>query len=113
MCAPGLTQHVVEDYKQVADVLEEGIANRITAATHVHDASSRSHAIFSIQYTQVLILHLFNISIALVSSLANPVSFVTSKTFCRNTDDTNGLLCCYSTEQWGSLIDYLCPITIT
>ncbi|MCJ8736934.1 hypothetical protein PDJAM_G00018000 [Pangasius djambal] len=48
----GLTQHVVEDYKQAADLLEEGIANRITAATHVHDASSRSHAIFSIQYTQ-------------------------------------------------------------
>lgn len=26
---------------------------RITAATYVHDASSRSHAIFTIQYTQV------------------------------------------------------------
>lgn len=56
VCVPGLTQHVVEDYKQAADLLEVGIANRITAATHVHDASSRSHAIFSIQYTQVLIL---------------------------------------------------------
>lgn len=51
----GLSQHVVTDYKQAVDLLEEGIANRITAATHVHDASSRSHAIFTIQYTQVWI----------------------------------------------------------
>ncbi|CAB1335516.1 unnamed protein product [Coregonus sp. 'balchen'] len=48
-----LSQHVVSDYKQAMDLLEEGIANRITAATHIHDASSRSHAIFTIQYTQV------------------------------------------------------------
>ncbi|XP_067223991.1 stAR-related lipid transfer protein 9 isoform X1 [Chanodichthys erythropterus] len=51
----GLSQHVVTDYKQAADLLEEGIANRITAATHVHDASSRSHAIFTIQYTQAIL----------------------------------------------------------
>lgn len=50
---PGLSQHVVSDYMQAVNLLEEGIAKRITAATHVHDASSRSHAIFSIQYTQV------------------------------------------------------------
>uniref|UniRef100_A0A8C4EWV8 Kinesin-like protein n=1 Tax=Dicentrarchus labrax TaxID=13489 RepID=A0A8C4EWV8_DICLA len=47
-----LSQHVVSDCKQAMDLLEEGIANRITAATHNHDASSRSHAIFTIQYTQ-------------------------------------------------------------
>ncbi|XP_076835335.1 uncharacterized protein stard9 isoform X2 [Brachyhypopomus gauderio] len=51
----GLSQHVVSDYKQAVELLEEGIANRITAATHVHDASSRSHAIFSIQYTQAIL----------------------------------------------------------
>ncbi|MGH0151655.1 UNVERIFIED_CONTAM: hypothetical protein FKN15_028871 [Acipenser sinensis] len=51
----GLSQHVVTDYKQVVDLLDEGIANRITAATHVHDASSRSHAIFTIQYTQAIL----------------------------------------------------------
>lgn len=50
-----LSQHVVSDCKQAMDLLEEGIANRITAATHNHDASSRSHAIFTIQYTQVTI----------------------------------------------------------
>ncbi|KAM5340990.1 stAR-related lipid transfer protein 9 [Glossophaga mutica] len=48
----GLSQHVVTNYKQVIQLLEEGIANRITAATHVHEASSRSHAIFTIHYTQ-------------------------------------------------------------
>ncbi|XP_037342358.2 uncharacterized protein stard9 [Pungitius pungitius] len=47
-----LSQHVVSDCKQAMDLLEQGIANRITAATHNHDASSRSHAIFTIQYTQ-------------------------------------------------------------
>ncbi|XP_074853178.1 stAR-related lipid transfer protein 9 [Carettochelys insculpta] len=51
----GLSQHLVTDYKQVMGLLEEGIANRITAATHVHDASSRSHAIFTIQYTQAIL----------------------------------------------------------
>ncbi|KAJ3612794.1 hypothetical protein NHX12_019052, partial [Muraenolepis orangiensis] len=33
-----LSQHVVTDYKQALDLLEEGVANRITAATHNHDA---------------------------------------------------------------------------
>ncbi|KAI4873319.1 hypothetical protein NFI96_029067, partial [Prochilodus magdalenae] len=51
----GLSHHVVSDYKQAEHLLEEGISNRITAATHVHDASSRSHAIFSIQYTQAIL----------------------------------------------------------
>uniref|UniRef100_A0ABM5FA84 StAR-related lipid transfer protein 9 isoform X1 n=1 Tax=Pogona vitticeps TaxID=103695 RepID=A0ABM5FA84_9SAUR len=51
----GLSQHVVTDYKQVVGLLEEGIANRITAATHIHEASSRSHAIFTIQYTQAIL----------------------------------------------------------
>ncbi|XP_075049377.1 stAR-related lipid transfer protein 9 [Mixophyes fleayi] len=51
----GLSQHVVTDYEQVMALLEEGMENRITAATHVHDASSRSHAIFTIQYTQAML----------------------------------------------------------
>ncbi|KAM3594490.1 uncharacterized protein V6R79_008933 [Siganus canaliculatus] len=50
-----LSQHVVSDCKQALDLLEEGISNRITAATHNHDASSRSHAIFTIQYTQAIL----------------------------------------------------------
>ncbi|KAM4898429.1 stAR-related lipid transfer protein 9 [Sylvia borin] len=51
----GLTQHLVTDYKQVVKLLEEGIAKRITAATHIHNASSRSHAIFTIHYTQAIL----------------------------------------------------------
>ncbi|XP_012504588.1 PREDICTED: stAR-related lipid transfer protein 9 [Propithecus coquereli] len=51
----GLSQHVVTNYKEVIQLLEEGIANRITAATHVHEASSRSHAIFTIHYTQAIL----------------------------------------------------------
>uniref|UniRef100_A0A8C6Q9V3 Kinesin motor domain-containing protein n=1 Tax=Nothobranchius furzeri TaxID=105023 RepID=A0A8C6Q9V3_NOTFU len=43
-----LSQHVVSDSKQAMELLEEGIANRMTAATHNHGASSRSHAIFTI-----------------------------------------------------------------
>uniref|UniRef100_A0A665VA05 Kinesin-like protein n=1 Tax=Echeneis naucrates TaxID=173247 RepID=A0A665VA05_ECHNA len=50
-----LSQHVVSDCKQAMHLLEEGIANRITAATHNHDASSRSHAIFTIQYTKAIL----------------------------------------------------------
>ncbi|XP_067895844.1 stAR-related lipid transfer protein 9 isoform X2 [Heterodontus francisci] len=51
----GLSQHLVSDYKQLVKLLEEGISNRITAATHIHDASSRSHAIFTIHYTQAIL----------------------------------------------------------
>nr|XP_057911998.1 stAR-related lipid transfer protein 9 [Doryrhamphus excisus] len=50
-----LSQHVVSDSKQAVELLEAGVANRITAATHNHDASSRSHAIFTIQYTQAIL----------------------------------------------------------
>ncbi|KAK2826522.1 hypothetical protein Q5P01_020736 [Channa striata] len=50
-----LSQHVVSDCKHAMDLLEEGIANRITAATHNHDASSRSHAIFTIKYTKAIL----------------------------------------------------------
>uniref|UniRef100_A2AKH9 Kinesin-like protein n=1 Tax=Mus musculus TaxID=10090 RepID=A2AKH9_MOUSE len=51
----GLSQHVVTNYQQVIQLLEAGIANRITAATHVHEASSRSHAIFTIHCTQAIL----------------------------------------------------------
>ncbi|XP_055087232.1 stAR-related lipid transfer protein 9-like [Periophthalmus magnuspinnatus] len=50
-----LSQHVVSSCKQAMELLEEGISNRITAATHNHNASSRSHAIFTIQYTQAIL----------------------------------------------------------
>ncbi|XP_008583470.1 PREDICTED: stAR-related lipid transfer protein 9 [Galeopterus variegatus] len=66
----GLSQHVVTDYKQVIELLEEGIANRITAATHVHEASSRSHAIFTIHYTQAILEN------SLPSEIASKINLV-------------------------------------
>ncbi|XP_021097565.1 stAR-related lipid transfer protein 9 isoform X3 [Heterocephalus glaber] len=66
----GLSQHVVTSYKQVIQLLEEGIANRITAATHVHEASSRSHAIFTIHYSQVIMEN------SLPSEIASKINLV-------------------------------------
>ncbi|PNJ16021.1 STARD9 isoform 1 [Pongo abelii] len=66
----GLSQHVVTNYKQVIQLLEEGIANRITAATHVHEASSRSHAIFTIHYTQAILEN------SLPSEMASKINLV-------------------------------------
>uniref|UniRef100_A0A8C4QAF8 Kinesin-like protein n=1 Tax=Eptatretus burgeri TaxID=7764 RepID=A0A8C4QAF8_EPTBU len=48
----GLSRHVVPTCSHIAELIEQGIANRTTAATYVHDASSRSHAIFTIHFTQ-------------------------------------------------------------
>ncbi|XP_058521964.1 stAR-related lipid transfer protein 9 isoform X2 [Ochotona princeps] len=66
----GLSQHLVTSYKQVIQLLEEGIANRITAATHIHEASSRSHAIFTIHYTQA------NLANNLPSEIASKINLV-------------------------------------
>ncbi|KAM6181716.1 stAR-related lipid transfer protein 9 [Erethizon dorsatum] len=66
----GLSQHVVTNYKQVIQLLEEGIANRITAATHVHEASSRSHAIFTIYYSQAIVEN------SLPSEIASKINLV-------------------------------------
>ncbi|XP_071963313.1 uncharacterized protein [Antedon mediterranea] len=47
-----LSKHLVGDHTSVRDLIERGNVNRTTAATHMHDASSRSHAIFTINFTQ-------------------------------------------------------------
>ena len=49
----GLTVHMVNSIAQVAQLLKQGIANRITSATTMNAHSSRSHAIFTV-YLQVL-----------------------------------------------------------
>ena len=48
----GLTVHMVNSIAQVAQLLKQGIANRITSATTMNAHSSRSHAIFTV-YLQV------------------------------------------------------------
>ncbi|XP_033126809.1 uncharacterized protein LOC117124622 [Anneissia japonica] len=47
-----LSKHLVGDHISVRELIERGNVNRTTAATHMHDASSRSHAIFTINFTQ-------------------------------------------------------------
>ncbi|XP_067939775.1 kinesin-like protein KIF16B [Watersipora subatra] len=47
-----LSRHIVKDNVSVQALLDRGNEKRITAATHYHDHSSRSHAIFTINFTQ-------------------------------------------------------------
>ncbi|XP_043912025.1 kinesin-like protein KIF16B [Protopterus annectens] len=47
-----LSKHLVQNYSDVEDLMEAGNLNRTTAATGMNDASSRSHAIFTINFTQ-------------------------------------------------------------
>nr|XP_006811532.1 PREDICTED: uncharacterized protein LOC102808319 [Saccoglossus kowalevskii] len=47
-----LSWHNVPDLAAVQNLIDKGNANRTTAATQMHDASSRSHAIFTLNFTQ-------------------------------------------------------------
>lgn len=47
-----LTKHVVKDYEGIENLMEEGNTNRTVASTNMNDVSSRSHAIFTILFTQ-------------------------------------------------------------
>ncbi|KAK0150248.1 Kinesin-like protein KIF16B [Merluccius polli] len=47
-----LSRHVVQGYGDVGELMATGNANRTTASTGMNDASSRSHAIFTIHFTQ-------------------------------------------------------------
>ncbi|XP_046886010.1 uncharacterized protein LOC124474143 isoform X2 [Hypomesus transpacificus] len=48
----GLSQHQVHHYSEVEDLMASGNARRTTACTAMNDVSSRSHAIFTIHFTQ-------------------------------------------------------------
>lgn len=50
---PDLSKHLVQNYSDVEDLMEAGNINRTTASTGMNDVSSRSHAIFTINFTQV------------------------------------------------------------
>jgi kinesin family protein 16B len=50
----GLGKHEVKDYRSIAALLETGNSHRATASTKMNDASSRSHAIFSLIVTQAV-----------------------------------------------------------
>ncbi|XP_076464359.1 kinesin-like protein KIF16B isoform X2 [Babylonia areolata] len=47
-----LSHHTVVSYDGIAQLMSKGNANRTTAATLMNDVSSRSHAIFTITFTQ-------------------------------------------------------------
>jgi len=49
-----LSKHAAVSYNDIETLLQQGNVNRTTAATHMNDHSSRSHAIFTISFTQVL-----------------------------------------------------------
>lgn len=48
----GLSKHLVGDYPGILDVMNRGNANRTTASTNMNDTSSRSHAIFTMNFVQ-------------------------------------------------------------
>ncbi|RWS28586.1 kinesin-like protein KIF16B isoform X2, partial [Leptotrombidium deliense] len=47
-----LSKHLVTDYSDVQELMTRGNAHRTTAATGMNDTSSRSHAIFTIAFSQ-------------------------------------------------------------
>ncbi|XP_077907507.1 kinesin-like protein KIF16B isoform X13 [Ictidomys tridecemlineatus] len=47
-----LSKHLVQNYGDVEELMDAGNINRTTAATGMNDVSSRSHAIFTIKFTQ-------------------------------------------------------------
>ncbi|XP_028398519.1 kinesin-like protein KIF16B isoform X2 [Dendronephthya gigantea] len=47
-----LTKHLVGDYNGIESLMNTGNSHRVTAATNMNDTSSRSHAIFTLVFTQ-------------------------------------------------------------
>uniref|UniRef100_A0A131XYU4 Putative kinesin-like protein n=1 Tax=Ixodes ricinus TaxID=34613 RepID=A0A131XYU4_IXORI len=47
-----LSRHLVMDYSDVQELMARGNAHRTTASTAMNDTSSRSHAIFTLNFTQ-------------------------------------------------------------
>ena len=50
---PDLSKHLVQNYRDVEELMEAGNIKRTTASTGMNATSSRSHAIFTINFTQV------------------------------------------------------------
>ena len=46
----------MQNYGDVEELMDAGNINRTTAATGMNDVSSRSHAIFTIKFTQVRVV---------------------------------------------------------
>jgi len=50
----GLTQLVVEDYTSIKRLIDQGNKERIVASTLLNNRSSRSHAILTLYFTQIM-----------------------------------------------------------
>lgn len=50
-----LSQHTVVSYDDIRELIDRGNLYRTTASTNMNDVSSRSHAIFTIKFSQVFI----------------------------------------------------------
>jgi len=50
----GLSQLVIEDFKSIKRLIDQGNKERITASTLMNSRSSRSHAILTIYFTQII-----------------------------------------------------------
>jgi len=48
-----LSQHIVVNFNDIEELLSRGNVNRTTASTNMNDTSSRSHAIFTVKFSQV------------------------------------------------------------
>ncbi|KAH3848376.1 hypothetical protein DPMN_090737 [Dreissena polymorpha] len=48
----GLSKYVVNSYQEIEALMQRGNSVRTTASTNMNDVSSRSHAIFTIVFTQ-------------------------------------------------------------
>lgn len=58
-----LSKHSVVSYDALAALMMKGNSNRTTASTNMNDVSSRSHAIFTITFTQVKLTYIENRSL--------------------------------------------------
>lgn len=52
----GLTARTVTSFEEIDTLMEQGNSNRTTAATNMNDTSSRSHAVFTLKFTQASII---------------------------------------------------------
>eukprot|EP00038_Savillea_parva_P007589 m.171191 g.171191 ORF g.171191 m.171191 type:complete len:1061 (-) comp13345_c0_seq1:363-3545(-) len=52
----GLSSHTVVDYEGIEALMDKGNAMRTTAATNMNDTSSRSHAVFTLLFTQAMMI---------------------------------------------------------
>ena len=51
-CVTDLSKHLVVNADEIEELIRRGNCQRTTAATNMNDVSSRSHAIFSLVFTQ-------------------------------------------------------------